>query len=74
MIVKPIAAPFRKITGSTRGLSFLKSRHRGKRKAGSLIEPVGRVYFVGAYADNLNWGQEAGTRSANRIADAIDNT
>ena len=38
----------------------------------SLIEPLGRVYFVGAYADNLNWGMEAGTRSANRIAEAID--
>ncbi len=38
----------------------------------SLIEPVGRVYFVGAYADNLNWGMEAGTRSANRVAELID--
>jgi monoamine oxidase len=37
-----------------------------------LIEPVGRVHFVGAYADNLNWGQEAATRSANRVAEAID--
>jgi monoamine oxidase len=38
----------------------------------SIIEPVGRVHFAGAYADNLNWGQEAGTRSALRAADAID--
>jgi monoamine oxidase len=38
----------------------------------SIIEPVGRVYFAGAYADNLNWGQEAGTRSARRVAEAID--
>lgn len=38
----------------------------------SLIDPVGRVYFVGAYADNLNWGQEAGTRSGNRVAELID--
>lgn len=37
----------------------------------SIIEPVGRVYFAGAYADNLNWGQEAGTRSARRVAEAI---
>ncbi len=37
-----------------------------------LIEPIGRVHFVGAYADNLNWGQEAATRSANRVAEAID--
>ena len=37
-----------------------------------MIEPVGRVHFVGAYADNLNWGQEAATRSANRVAEAID--
>jgi monoamine oxidase len=27
---------------------------------------------VGAYADNLNWGMEAATRSANRVAAAID--
>jgi monoamine oxidase len=37
-----------------------------------LIEPQGRVYFCGAYADNLNWGQEAATRSANRVAKEID--
>jgi monoamine oxidase len=37
-----------------------------------LLEPVGRVHFAGAYTDNLNWGQEAATRSANRAADAID--
>lgn len=38
----------------------------------ALIEPEGRIHFVGAYADNLNWGMEAATRSANRVADAID--
>ncbi|MGH9160341.1 MAG: flavin monoamine oxidase family protein, partial [Vicinamibacteraceae bacterium] len=37
-----------------------------------VIEPVGRIHFAGAYADNLNWGMEAATRSANRVADAID--
>jgi len=37
-----------------------------------VIEPEGRVHFVGAYADNLNWGMEAATRSANRVAKAID--
>lgn len=36
-----------------------------------VIEPVGRIHFAGAYADNLNWGQEAGTRSARRVAEAI---
>jgi monoamine oxidase len=36
------------------------------------IEPEGRVQFVGAYADNLNWGMEAATRSARRVALAID--
>jgi len=35
------------------------------------IEPCGRVHFAGAYCDNLNWGQEAATRSANRVARAI---
>ena len=37
-----------------------------------LIEPCGRIHFAGAYCDNLNWGQEAATRSANRVAKAID--
>ena len=37
----------------------------------TLIEPHGRIHFVGAYADNLNWGMEAATRSANRVAEAI---
>ncbi len=39
----------------------------------ALIEPAGRVHFVGAYCDNLNWGQEAATRSANRVAKGIHN-
>ena len=37
-----------------------------------IIEPLGRIHFAGAYSDNLNWGQEAATRSANRVAEAID--
>jgi monoamine oxidase len=37
-----------------------------------VIEPEGRVQFVGAYADNLGWGMEAATRSAHRVALAID--
>ena len=37
-----------------------------------LIKPLGRIHFAGAYADNLNWGTEAATRSANRVADEID--
>jgi monoamine oxidase len=37
-----------------------------------IMQPHGRVHFVGAYADNLNWGMEAATRSANRVAAAID--
>lgn len=43
-----------------------------KRFWPTLIEPVGRAHFVGAYADNLNWGMEAATRSAFRVAEAID--
>ncbi len=35
------------------------------------IQPVGRVYFAGAYCDNMNWGMEAATRSAKRVARAI---
>lgn len=30
------------------------------------------VHFAGASADNLNWGMEAATRSANRVAQEID--
>ena len=37
-----------------------------------LMEPIGRIYFAGAYADNLNWGTEAATRSANRVTNEID--
>jgi monoamine oxidase len=37
-----------------------------------LIEPYKRIHFAGAYCDNLHWGQEAATRSANRVAAAID--
>lgn len=36
-----------------------------------LIEPVGRIYFAGAAYDNLPWGQDAATRSANRVARQI---
>ena len=38
----------------------------------AIMMPVGRVHFAGAYTDNLNWGQEAATRSANRVAQQID--
>jgi monoamine oxidase len=37
-----------------------------------LMKAHGRIHFAGAYADNLNWGTEAATRSANRVANAID--
>ncbi len=37
----------------------------------NIMQPVGRIHFVGAYADNLNWGMEAATRSANRAARVI---
>jgi len=37
----------------------------------NIMQPVGRIHFVGAYADNLNWGMEAATRSANRVARVI---
>jgi len=37
-----------------------------------IIEPEGRIHFAGAYADNMWWGMEAATRSANRAAKAID--
>jgi len=36
-----------------------------------LMQPHGRIYFAGAYADNMNWGTEAATRSANRVANKI---
>ena len=38
----------------------------------TIIQPHGRIHFAGAYCDNLGWGQEAATRSANRVAKAID--
>jgi monoamine oxidase len=36
------------------------------------MNPEGRIHFAGAYCDNLNWGQEAATRSAVRTAKLID--
>jgi monoamine oxidase len=37
----------------------------------AVIQPVGRVYFAGAYSDNNSWGMEAASRSAFRVARAI---
>jgi monoamine oxidase len=37
-----------------------------------VIRPCGRVHFAGAYAAQMNWGQEAALESANRVAEAID--
>ena len=39
-----------------------------------VMTPHGRIHFAGASADNLNWGMEAATRSANRVAQEIDQT
>ena len=38
----------------------------------NIMKSHGRIHFAGSYADNLNWGQEAATRSANRVAREID--
>jgi monoamine oxidase len=35
-------------------------------------QPCGRIHFAGAYAANMNWGQEAAIESAHRAAEAID--
>lgn len=37
----------------------------------AVIQPVGRVFFAGAYCDNQSWGMEAATRSAFRVAKTI---
>ncbi len=37
-----------------------------------VMEPVGRIHFAGSFADNLPWGMDAASRSANRVAAAID--
>lgn len=37
-----------------------------------VTRPVGRIHFAGAYAANVNWGQEAAVESAHRAAEAID--
>jgi monoamine oxidase len=37
-----------------------------------VIRPHGRIHFAGAYAAQMNWGQEAALESANRAAEAID--
>lgn len=38
-----------------------------------IMQAQGRIHFAGAYADNLSWGTEAATRSANRVASQINN-
>ena len=43
-----------------------------KRFRPPILEPVGWVHFAGSFADNLPWGMDAATRSANRVAAAID--
>jgi monoamine oxidase len=37
-----------------------------------VVRPCGRIHFAGAYAAQMNWGQEAALESANRAAEAID--
>ncbi|MEX0646143.1 MAG: FAD-dependent oxidoreductase [Balneolaceae bacterium] len=37
-----------------------------------VMTPYGRIHFAGAYADNNNWGMEAATNSANRVAAEIE--
>ena len=37
-----------------------------------VMTPSERIHFAGACADNLNWGMEAATRSANRVALEMD--
>jgi monoamine oxidase len=37
-----------------------------------VTQPCGRIHFAGAYAANMNWGQEAAVESAHRSAQAID--
>jgi monoamine oxidase len=37
-----------------------------------VMTPFGKIHFAGAYADNNNWGMEAATNSANRVATEID--
>lgn len=36
--------------------------------------PCGRIHFAGAYAAQMNWGQEAALESANRAAEGIDHS
>ena len=43
-----------------------------KRFWPQIHEPVGRIHFAGSFADNLPWGMDAATRSANRVAETID--
>jgi monoamine oxidase len=38
----------------------------------NIMKPQGRIHFAGAYADCVNAGTDAATRSANRVATEID--
>ncbi len=37
-----------------------------------VTRPLGRIHFAGAYAAQMNWGQEAALESANRAAEEVD--
>ena len=37
-----------------------------------IMEPVGRIHFAGSFADNVSFGMDSATRSANRVAEIID--
>ena len=44
---------------------------RSKQFWPHMLEPVGPIHFAGCHADNLPWGMDAATRSANRVAQII---
>lgn len=37
-----------------------------------VMKPEGRIHFASSSTDNLNWGMEAATRSARRVAGVLD--
>ena len=65
-----------KSDGTAAGTVMVKNINPGDygSQPNNLTNVNGTLFFsaAGAYADNLNWGMEASTRSGFRVASAID--
>jgi hypothetical protein len=60
------------VTDFVLGVLIGRRNESGLRPERDEVEGLKAAASSWAYADNLNWGMEVATRSANRVARAID--